>query len=344
MLFMSKDIGVDLGTSNVLIYQQGRGIVLREPAVVAMDKNTGRVLQVGAAARNMLGRTPGHVTAVHPLTDGAISDYELTAKMLTEMIKRITKGAIVKPRMIVSIPSGVTEVEERAVIQAAMEAGARRVYLIEEVRAAALGAQIDMDRAEGHMVVDIGGGTTDIGVLTMNEVAYSASLKVAGMTFDEAIIRFVRKNLGIAIGENTAEEIKLTIGCVKPRPNLQSMRVTGRDIRTGLAKDFEITSDHVLEALRRPVRQIVEKVVDVMDCVTPELAADVTKNGVVLTGGSSQLWGMDQLIAERLNTECILADDADSCVAYGCGRALSWMNHMTEGPINIARQRKMKDY
>ena len=344
MKFLSKDIGIDLGTSNVLIYQQGKGIALREPAVVAMDRNTGRVLEVGAAARNMLGRTPGHITAVHPLTDGAISDYELTVQMLSTMFKRVVKGAIVKPRVVISIPSGVTEVEERAVIQAAMEAGARRVYLIEEVRAAALGASVNMEDAEGHMVVDMGGGTTDIGVLTMNEVAYSTSLKVAGMTFDEAIVRYVRKNLGIAIGESTAEEIKLTIGCVAERPGRQTMIVTGRDIRTGLAKSFEIHSDQVMEALRRPVRQILERIADVMDQVTPELAADVAKNGIVLTGGSGQIWGMDRLIEERMNIKCTLADDADFCVAYGCGKSLEWMNHMIEGPINIDRHRKMRGY
>ncbi len=344
MKIYSKDIGIDLGTSNVIIYQQGKGIALREPAVVAMDRTTGRVLEVGAAARNMLGRTPGHITAVHPLKDGAISDYELTVQMLSEMFKRVVKGSIIKPRVVVSIPSGVTEVEERAVIQAVMEAGARRVYLIEEVRAAALGAQVDMNDPEGHMVVDIGGGTTDIGVLTMNEVAYSSSLKVAGMSFDEAIIRHIRKHEGIAIGENTAEEIKLTIGCVMQRPTIQSMTVTGRDIRTGLAKTIEIHSDYVLEALRRPARQIVERIADVLDHVTPELAADVAKNGIILTGGSGQIWGMDHLIAERMNMNCTLADDSDFCVAYGCGKSLQWMNHMTEGPININRRRKMRGY
>jgi rod shape-determining protein MreB len=344
MIIYSKDIGVDLGTSNVLIYQQGKGIVLREPSVVAMDRNTGRVLKVGAEARNMLGRTPGHITAVHPLTDGAISDYELTAAMLSEMVKRVVKGAIIKPRVVISIPSGVTEVEERAVIQAAMEAGARRVYLIEEVRAAALGARINMDNPEGHMVVDIGGGTTDIGILSMNEVVYSASLKVAGMSFDEAIIRYVRKTFGVSIGENTAEEIKLSIGCVKERSTRRNMIVMGRDIRTGLAKEIDLHSDHIYEALRRPARQIIEKIVDVLDCVTPELAADVIRNGVILTGGSGQIWGMDQLIADRLQTTCTLADDADFCVAYGCGKSLEWMNHMTEGPINISRRRKMQGY
>ncbi len=343
MLFSSKDLGIDLGTSNVLIYQKGKGIVLREPSVIALDKNTGKVLKVGAAARNMLGRTPGNVVATHPLKDGAISDYELTALMLTEMVRSVVKRAIMKPRVIISVPSGITEVEERAVIQAAMEAGARRVYLIEEPLAAALGAQMNLTDAEGHMVVDIGGGTTDIGILTMNSIAYSDSVKVAGMSFDDAIIRYIRRTFGVAIGENTAEEIKLTIGCVKERPDRQSMVVSGRDIKTGLTKQIEVTSDHMLEALRRPVRQILEKISDVIDRVTPELAADVTRNGIVLTGGGSQIWGMDQLIADRFQTECILADDTDSCVACGCGKSISWMNRIQEGTINVARGRKLRD-
>ena len=239
MLFFSRDLGIDLGTSNVLIYAAGRGIVLREPSVIALDKNSGKVLQVGAAARSMLGRTPGNVVAVHPLQDGVISDYELTARMLTEMLRRVLRHAIVKPRMIVTVPSGITEVEERAVIQAAMEAGARRVYLIEAPLAAALGAQLDITAPEGRMVVDIGGGTTDIGVLTMNGIAQSASLKVAGAAFDEAIIRHLRRRYGLLIGTTVAEEIKMSIGCVTPRPEALTMTVKGRDLKNGLAREAQ---------------------------------------------------------------------------------------------------------
>lgn len=343
MFLFSKDLGIDLGTSNVLIYAAGKGVVLREPAVIALDKNTGKVLQVGAAARNMLGRTPGNVAAIHPLQDGVISDYELTARMLTELIHRVMKHAIIKPRMIVSVPSGITEVEERAVIQAAMEAGARRVYLIEEPLAAALGAQLDITAPEGRMVVDIGGGTTDIGVLTMNGVAQSSSLKVAGMEFDEAIIKFIRKRHGIVIGANTAEEIKITIGCVLPRPEEQTMSVKGRDLKTGLARETVITSEEIMDALKRPARQIADKVLDVLEQTTPELVADISKNGIVLTGGSSQLYGMDMLLQERTEIKCMLADDADSCVAYGCGKSLAWINHMQEDTINIARRRLLSE-
>ena len=243
MLFFSRDLGIDLGTSNVLIYAAGRGIVLREPSVIALDKNSGKVLQVGAAARSMLGRTPGNVVAVHPLQDGVISDYELTARMLTEMLRRVLRHAIVKPRMIVTVPSGITEVEERAVIQAAMEAGARRVYLIEAPLAAALGAQLDITAPEGRMVVDIGGGTTDIGVLTMNGIAQSASLKVAGAAFDEAIIRHLRRRYGLLIGTTVAEEIKMSIGCVTPRPEALTMTVKGRDLKNGLAREATLASE-----------------------------------------------------------------------------------------------------
>lgn len=343
MFLFSKDLGIDLGTSNVLIFAAGKGVVLREPAVIALDRNTGRAVQVGAAARNMMGRTPGNVVAIHPLQDGAISDYELTAQMLTAMIRRIVKLAIVKPRMVVCVPSGITEVEERAVIQAAMEAGARRVYLVEEPLAAALGAQMDISAPEGKMVVDIGGGTTDIGVLTMSSIANSASIKVAGMAFDEAIIKMLRKRYGLIIGAITAEEIKLSIGCVMPRPEHQSMSVKGRDAKTGLAKEIILTADDVMEALRRPARQIAEKVMDVLEQTSPELVADISKNGIVMTGGGSQLWGMDQLLQERTGIKCMVADDAASCVAYGCGKTFAWMNRMQEGTINIARKRLLKD-
>lgn len=343
MLLFSKDLGIDLGTSNVLIYAAGKGIVLREPSVVALDKNTGKILQVGAAARNMLGRTPGNVAAIHPLQDGVISDYELTARMLTEMIRRVVRFSIVKPRMIVCVPSGITEVEERAVIQAAMEAGARRVYLIEEPLAAALGAHLDVSAPEGRMVVDIGGGTTDIGVITMNGVAISSSIKVAGTQFDEVIIKYVRKRFGVIIGANTAEAIKLSIGCVSPRPASLTMTAKGRDVKSGLAHEFTVTSEEIMEVLRRPARQIADRVLDVLEQTTPELVADISKNGILLTGGGSQLWGMDQVLRDRTEMNCVVADDTDSCVAYGCGKSLGWMNHMQEGTINISRRRLLKE-
>lgn len=343
MLKLSRDIGIDLGTANVLIYESGKGIVLREPSVVAVDKNTGKVIQVGAAANNMLGRTPGNVVALRPLRGGAISDYEMTQKMLTQMLKKIIRFAFVKPRVIVSVPSGITEVEERAVIQATMEAGARRVYLIEEPFAAALGAQMNLDNPNGHMVVDIGGGTTDIAVLTMNDVAVSSSLKVAGETFDEAIIRYLRRRQGVLVGPNAAEEIKITIGCVYERGQEVSMIAKGRDVKTGLPKEVQVTSTEIYEIFKRPARQIVDEIMAVMEQTSPELIADISSNGIVLTGGGCQLWGFDQLIAERTGIPCTIADDTDSCVALGCGKSLQWMNQMQEGTINIARKKLMKE-
>lgn len=343
MSVFSRDLGIDLGTANVVIYAEGKGIILREPSVVAVDKNTGKVLQCGSAARNMLGRTPGNVIAMHPLKDGVISDYEMTQKMLEEFLRRATKISFVKPRVIVSVPSGVTSIEERAVIQTALEAGARRVYLSEEALAAGLGANIDFAGPEGHMVVDIGGGTTDIGVLTMNGIANSASVKVAGDTFDDAIIKYVRKKFGVQIGQNTAEEIKITVGCVYERETPVTMTAKGRDMKTGLSREFEISSEDVYEALKRPARQIADEVLETLEQTSPELVTDISKNGIVLTGGGSLIWGMDKLLSERTGMACSIADDADSCVAYGCGKSLSWINRMMEGPINIARRRLMKE-
>lgn len=343
MAIFAKDLGIDLGSSNILIYEAGKGVVLREPAVIALDKNSGKVLQVGAAARNMLGRTPGNVAAIHPIRDGVITDFEMTSRMLTEMIRRVVKNSIVKPRMIVSVPSSITEVEERAVIQAATEAGARRVYLIEEPLAAGLGANLDISTPKGRMVVDIGGGTTDIGILSMNSVANSASIKVAGVAFDEAIIKYVRRKYGLVIGRNTAEEAKLAIGCVYERPERLSFTVKGRSVANGLAGEVELSGEDMLEALKRPARQIVERVLDVLETSTPELVSDIAENGIVLTGGGSRIYGMDRLLREWTQMDCMLADDADSCVAFGCGRSLAWMNHMQENTINIARRRLLRE-
>ena len=343
MFKLSRDLGIDLGTANVLVYAEGQGIVLREPSVVAIDKNTGKVLQVGAAARNMLGRTPGNVVAVRPLRQGVISDYEMTEKMLAQFLKKIIRYSLVKPRVVVCVPSGVTEVEERAVIQAAMEAGARRVYLIEEPFAAGLGAGLDLSGPNGYMVVDIGGGTTDIAVLSLNDIATSSSIKIAGDTFDDTIITYLRRRHEMLIGANTAEEIKITIGCVMERPEEVSMTVKGRDLKTGLPKDVLVTSSEILEVMRRPARIIVEEVLSVLELTSPELVGDIAKNGIILTGGASQIWGMDRLIHERTEIPCMVADNAESCVALGCGKSLQWINSMQEGTINIARRKLMRE-
>ena len=342
--FMSNDLGIDLGTSNVLIYVDGKGLAIREPSIVAMDKNTGKVLQVGSAARNMLGRTPGNVVAMHPLKDGVLSDHEMTVKLLQTLFDKITKSSIYtpKPRVVVSVPSGITEVEERTVINAVIEAGARRVYLIEEPLAAALGANLDISGPNGHLVVDIGGGTTDIAVLSMNGVAVSSSLKLAGNALDELIAKRIRRKYGVVIGQVTAEDIKIQIGCVYPRNEDISMLVKGRDAKTGVPRELTILSSEIYEILYRPAMQIAEEVLAVLEDTSPELVGDIASNGITLTGGCSQLYGMDRLLSERTGIACTIADDPDSCVAYGCGKSLAWINQMNEGPINIARRRLMR--
>ena len=344
MKLFSNDLGIDLGTSTVLIYAEEKGVIIREPCIVAMDRNTGRVLQVGSAARNMLGRTPGNVIAVSPMKDGVISDHELTVKMLQILFREAGKSGIFtpKPRVVISVPSGITEVEERTVINAAIEAGARRVYLIEEPLAAALGAGLDIKGPDGHMVVDIGGGTTDIAVLSLNGVAVSASIKTAGNAFDDAIVKYVRRNHGVVIGATTAEDVKIQIGCVYSRATDSAMQVKGRDIKSGMPREITLTSSELLEPLSRTARHIVEEVLSVLETTSPELVSDIAENGIALTGGCAQLWGMDRLLSERLGIRCTLSDDPDACVAYGCGKSLSWINHMQEGPINIARRRLMR--
>ena len=339
--FFTQDLGIDLGTANVLIYVDGQGVVIREPSVVAVDKNSGKILQVGAAARNMLGRTPGNVVAMHPLKDGVISDHELTVKMLQTLFRSINKSTLFspKPRVVISVPSGITEVEERTVINAAAEAGARRVYLIEEPLAAALGAGLDLNSPTGHMVVDIGAGTTDIAVLSMNGVAASSSLKVAGNAFDEAIARHVRRRHGVIIGQTTAEDVKIQIGSVYPRNEDPTMIVKGRDSKNGVPRELMLSASEICEVLIRMGRQIADEVLSVLEDTSPELVGDITQTGITLTGGGSQIYGMDLLLSERTGVRCTLADDAPSCVVYGCGKSLAWISQMTEGPINVARKR-----
>ena len=343
MFSFTKDIGMDLGTASVLIYIKDKGIVLNEPSVVALDKNTGKLLKVGADAQAMLGRTPGNIIAIRPLREGVISDYEVTERMIKEFLHKVMGFQLFKPRIIICVPSGITEVEERAVIDAGIQAGARRVYLIEEPFAAALGAKLAISGPEGHMVVDIGGGTTDIAVLSLNGIATSSSIKVAGDTFDEAVAAYMRKHYGMLIGLNTAEEVKITIGCVYPRPQELSMLVKGRDAKTGLPNEVTISSTEMLDAFKRPARQIVDEVLAVLEHSSPELVADIAQTGIVLTGGGSLLYGFDKLISERTEIACSIADDADSCVANGCGRSLQWISSMQEGTINLARRKLMKE-
>ena len=326
-----QDIGIDLGTATILVYVKGKGITLREPAVVAIDKNTNEVLAVGQNARKMLGRTPGNIVAIRPLKDGVISDYTVTEKMLKYFISKVANRSIISPRIMICVPSGVTEVEKKAVIDAANHAGARKVYLIEEPIAAAIGAGIDITKPYGTMIVDIGGGTTDIAVIALGGAVKSTSIKVAGDKFDEAIIKYIKKNHSIIVGERTAEEIKINIGCVYPKTTTEKMSIKGRHLISGLPVEIEITSDEMLEALSGVANQIIEAVHGVLEITPPELSADISDRGIYITGGGGLIYGLDKLIEERTGIPVMIADDAVSCVAMGTGKALNHIELLETG-------------
>lgn len=322
---LGLDIGIDLGTASVLIYVKGKGIVLQEPSVVAIDKNTDKILAVGEEARRMLGRTPGNIVACRPLRDGVISDFHVTERMLRYFLNKVTASSffrLFKPRVMICVPSGVTEVEKRAVEDAAIQAGARKTYLIEEPIAAAIGAGIDITKACGSMVVDVGGGTTDIAVISLGGTVVSTSIKVAGDKFDEAIVRYMRKKHNLMVGERTAEELKISIGTVFPRPQEVSMDIRGRNLVSGLPKTITVTSTELMEALDEPVSSIVEAVHSVLERTPPELAADISDRGIVMTGGGSLVYGLDKLLEHKTGIKVIIADDAVSAVAMGTGKAL----------------------
>ena len=319
---VSRNIGIDLGTATVLVYVQGKGIVLQEPSVVAIDTNTDKILKVGREAQLMLGRTPGNITAVRPLRDGVISRYEVTLKMIQYFIRRACGNLFVPPNVMICIPSGITEVEERAVKDAAREAGARRTYLIEEPTAAAIGAGLNIYAPEGNMVVDIGGGTTDIAVLSLGGVVVSESIKIAGDKFDEAIARYVRRKYKVLIGERSAEAIKKRIGTVYSRPQLLSMEVKGRCVNQGLPKVITVTSKEMIEALAEPVTAILDAICTVIEKTPPELLGDILRNGIVMTRGGSLLYGFDQLVTRATGIKTRVAPDAVSCVALGTGKSL----------------------
>lgn len=326
---LGLDIGIDLGTATILIYVKGRGVVLHEPSVVAVNQQTGRVLAVGHAANEMVGRTPEQVEAVRPLRDGVISDFKVTEVMLRTFINRINNGflsTMFKPTIVVCVPSVITPLEQKAVEDACRNAGARAVYLIREPVAAAIGAGIDITMPVGSMIVDIGGGTTDIAVISMCEPVVDASLKIAGDRFDEAIVRYVRRKHNILIGEKTAEELKIKIGCAYPREEALTMAVHGRNLVTGLPSSVILSSTEMLEALEEPVSEIFEAVHSVLERTPPELMGDLTERGVVMTGGGSKLYGLDRMLASRIGIDVVVADDPETCVAIGTGRALTMMD------------------
>lgn len=327
-MMFGQDIGIDLGTATVIAYVKGKGIVLREPSVVAVNNLTGDVVAIGHEARRMLGRTPGNIVATRPLRDGVISDYTVTEKMLKYFINKVGGRFLFSPRIMICIPSVVTEVEKKAVIDAASNAGARKVYLIEEPIAAAIGAGIDISKPCGNMIVDIGGGTTDIAVISLGGAVVSTSIKVAGDRFDEYIVKYIKKKHNVIIGERTAEELKVGIGCVYPKIQDMEMDVRGRDLTSGLPRTITIYSSEIMEALEEPAMMIVDAVHSVLERTPPELAADISDKGIYMTGGGCLIDGLDKLLQEKTGINVMIAEDAISCVAIGTGKALDSLDTM----------------
>ena len=333
---MAFDIGIDLGTASILVYVKGKGVVLKEPSDVAFDRDTNRIKAIGEEARLMLGRTPGNIVAVRPLRQGVISDYTVTEKMLKYFIqKAVGKQRFRKPLISICVPSQVTEVERKAVEDAAFQAGARDVKIIEEPIAAAIGAGIDIARPCGIMIVDIGGGTSDIAVISLGGTVVSASIKIAGDDFDDAIVRYMRKKHNLLIGERTAEDIKIRIGSAYPRPESVTVDVRGRNLVTGLPKTITVTSEETEEALKDTTSQIVEAVHSVLEKTPPELAADIADRGIVLTGGGSLLYGLEELIESKTGITTMTAEDPMTAVAIGTGRYVEFLSgEVTIGDAN----------
>ena len=334
------DIAIDLGTATVLVYVKGKGVVFEEPSVVAVDKRTGKVLKVGKEAQLMLGRTPGNIMAIRPLRDGVISEYDVTLKLLKYFIRKAMGPSIFKPRVMVCVPSGITEVEERAVYDACIAAGAKKTYLIEEPIAAAIGAGIDISKPNGHMIVDIGGGTTDVAVISLGSIVVSDSLKLAGDKIDDAIVKYIRRKHNVLIGEVTAEEFKKKLGAAWPFDTRYELSVKGRCLNEGLPKMITINSDEVGEAVKPVAKAIADAVCHVLERTPPELVGDIAANGITLTGGGSLIYGMDRLIENATGIKTFIAENPTTCVVIGTGRSLDNMQVLPEGIINISRQRQ----
>ncbi|OGB87572.1 rod shape-determining protein [candidate division WOR-1 bacterium RIFCSPLOWO2_02_FULL_46_20] len=319
----SRDLGIDLGTATTLVFARGEGIILCEPSVVAIDRDSGRALAIGNEAKMMLGRTPANIVAVRPMRDGVIADFEITETMLRHFInKGHNRSTFVRPRIVVGVPSGITGVEKRAVLDATMHAGAREAYLVEEPMAAAIGANLPVSEAQGSMIVDIGGGTTEVAVLALGGIVVSKSIRVAGDEMDEAIVSHCRKNYNLLIGERTAEQIKIDIGSAYPLSEERTIEVRGRDLVTGLPKTLTLTSSEIRDALSEPVSTVVDAVRMTLEKTPPELAADIMDRGIVLAGGGSLLRGLDKHLAQETDMSVYVVDDPISCVAYGTGKIL----------------------
>ncbi|MDK2896092.1 MAG: rod shape-determining protein MreB [Candidatus Atribacteria bacterium] len=334
----NKRLGIDLGTATTLIYVHGKGIVLNEPSVVALAKNSNKILAIGRSARDMIGKTPEYIVAHRPLKSGVIDNYEITRKMLTYFIKQIAGRGLFKPDVVVCVPSGGTEVEKRAILDAAYHAGARKAYLIEEPMAAALGAGLDITSPSGSMVIDVGGGTTDVAILSLGGIVVSRSVRVAGDQFDEAIIRHLRKKFNLLIGEKTAETIKIQIGCAVPPTKEETIALRGRDLISGLPRDLTLTSSEVYKCLLDSLSAIVETARMVLEHTPPELAADVGEKGICLTGGGALLRGIEELVSKSLGTPAYVAEDPISCVALGAGKVLDNIKSLQDGFLFTKRR------
>ncbi len=339
---MARDIAIDLGTSNVLVYVKDKGIVIEEPSVVAVDKETGKVLKVGKEAQLLLGRAPGNILAVKPLENGVISQYDVTLHMLRYLIRRAYGGGFFKPRVMICVPSGITEVEERAVCDAALSAGAKKTYLIEEPLAAAIGAGIDVSKPAGSLVVDIGGGTCDIAVISYGNIVVSDSIKMAGNMMDEAIIKYIRHKYNVLIGEVSAEDIKKKVGSALPLDKEYLIEVKGRCLTEGLPKMVSVSSAEIREALDPIVKAIVTAVRHVIERTPPELVGDISSSGIVMTGAGSLLYGLDRAIEHATGVRTYIADNPSTCAAMGTGRSLGNIQVLPEGTINISRMRQQR--
>ena len=335
----SKEMGIDLGTANTLVYIEGKGIVIREPSVVAIQTNTKEVLAVGEDAKKMIGRTPGNIIAIRPLKDGVIADFDVTQNMLKHFIKKASQGkSLFQPRVVVCVPSGVTEVEKRAVEEAAIHAGAKEAYLIEEPMAAAIGAGLPVQEATGSMVVDIGGGTTEVAIISLGGIVTSKSIRVGGDELDESIVSYIKKEYSLMIGERTAEEIKITVGSADKQAPESKMDIRGRDLISGLPKTLNISSLEIYEALREPVYSILEAIKSTLEKTPPELAADVMEQGIMLTGGGALLDGLDKLIMSETGMPVHIAENALDCVAIGTGKSLGSIEVMKRALTNYKRR------
>ena len=335
------DIGIDLGTTTIIIAMEGKGVILNQPSVVAVDTRKDQVLAVGDDALAMVGRTPNYILATRPLKDGVISNHTLTKELICRFVNKVYDSKLIKPRVAVCVPAAITGIESDAVVEAVVAAGARQVFLIDEPIAAALGCGIDILQPEGHMVVDIGGGTADIAVISLSGVVESASIKIAGDQLNEAVVKYMRRKHNLLVGERTAEEMKKQIGCVFPKDEEETMDVKGRCLLTGLPKVVTVSSTEMMDAFEEPVERIMEAIHSVLERTPPELVADISTNGIVMTGGGSLVSGFDKLVTARTGIHTVIADDAISCVALGTGKSLDSLNAMQDGTMNLSRRKQM---